>query len=257
MQAFPEGSANMALGGSGPLNSRLNLDRFHGRGEESFSEFAVARRNDTNIINPTDRAPQVHGNETSGLGTSTFLEGAPASRSALQRRESQNQQEMAGGGLSRKKSLAQRLRSRAMSNSRPQQNEPRSPEGRYGSMSDDSPPQLKASSAGGIPRTRFNRENEINPFDNDYQNAYDRKGAQIKSAEMEKNGTSVTFARESPDGGAAVRIVTSEEPSVGGVRPLSRDDADRSPNNANGGGFLNRMRSIKGGRRPRPESKEQ
>ena len=80
MQAFPEGSANMALGGAGPLRSRIDLDKFHGRGEDAFSDYAVTRKADTTIVNPHDRVEPVHGTETDGLGTSTFLDGAPASR---------------------------------------------------------------------------------------------------------------------------------------------------------------------------------
>jgi hypothetical protein len=54
----------------------------------------------------------VHGDETEGLGTSTFLEGTPAARSAIVRRQVEQAQETAEGGLQRKKSLAQRIRQR-------------------------------------------------------------------------------------------------------------------------------------------------
>ena len=78
MEAFPANSANMALGGSGPLNSRIDLDRFHGRGEEAFDTFgSTTRKTDANIIDPTRRGDYVHGAESTGLGTSTFLDGAP------------------------------------------------------------------------------------------------------------------------------------------------------------------------------------
>lgn len=117
MEAFPANSANMALGGAGPLNSRIDLDRFHGRGEEAFDAFASTRKTEPNIIDPTRRGDYVHGAESTGLGTSTFLDGAPASKRDITRRDSEEKgAALAGGGLTRKKSLAQRFR--GMSNNR-------------------------------------------------------------------------------------------------------------------------------------------
>ena len=128
MQAFPKDSANMQLGGSGPNNSRLNLDQFHGRGQDAYNDYSTSavvdetgeslrRPNTTHraqSFNPTDRTEAVHGDLTEGLGTSTFLEGAPASRAAIQRRESENRAAMEAEqqqqGLSRKKSIAQKIR---------------------------------------------------------------------------------------------------------------------------------------------------
>lgn len=246
MQAFPEGSANMALGGSGPLKSQLDLDRFHGRGEESFSEWATTtktkRTAEPAVINPHDRIEQVHGDESYGLGTSTFLEGAPASRSALQRRESEDPGLTSGamaGGLSRKKSLAQRFR--GMSGSRRQGSDARSPDGQYDF--DDGAMQNRATSAGGPARARYAKENETNPFDRDYERAYDQKGAQIRFAEQAN--TSRPRAPSSPKAGALIRTVTA-------------DSTERRPGSNDGekGGFLNRMRSIKGGKRPRPDKSE-
>lgn len=246
MQAFPADSANMALGGAGPLNSRLDLDRFHGRGEEGFSEYAATRKAATNIVDPTSRIEPVHGEESYGLGTSTFLEGAPASKSALQRRDSEDPAyEGGGGGLSRKKSLAQRFRGMSGSRRYPN-NEVRSPDARYpGSSSDmDSPPssapQIKAVSAGGPARAKHNKENEINPFENDYEAAFDKKGTQIRIAEQEKPSNGRPRAPSSPKG--LTRTVTSEGVSRG--RGNSSDEERPS-----GGGFLNRMRSLKGGPR--------
>ncbi|KAI7095296.1 hypothetical protein KC318_g21970, partial [Hortaea werneckii] len=110
------------------------LDKIHGTGVEGFTDYASTRKQDTNIVNPYERFEQVHGDATDGLGTSTFLEGAPASRRDQQRRESEDQDAMfakanmaagsssgannggSGGGLTRKKSLAQRFR--GMSNTR-------------------------------------------------------------------------------------------------------------------------------------------
>lgn len=236
MQAFPEGSANMALGGAGPLNSQLDLDRFHGRGVEGFSDYAATKKAHTNVVDPTSKTEPVHGEESYGLGTSTFLEGAPASKSALQRRDSEDPAYEGGGGLSRKKSLAQRFRGMSGSRRYP-------PNGR--SSSDlDSPPssaqQTKAISAGGPARARYNKENETNPFENDYEAAFDKKGTQIRVAEQERPSGSRQPAPSSPNG--LTRTVTSDGITRG--RGSSNDEERPS-----GGGFLNRMKSLKGGPR--------
>lgn len=252
MQAFPADSANMALGGAGPLNSRLDLDKFHGRGAEGFSEYAATRKAATNVmVDPTSRIEPVHGEESYGLGTSTFLEGAPASRSALQRRDSEEPSGEAtgGGGLSRKKSLAQRFR--GMSTSKRNPGDYRSPEPRYqpGSSDLDAPPstqpQFKAMSAGGPVRATHSKEDEVNPFENDYEDAFERKGTQIRIAEQEKPSR----APSSPNGPSLTRSKTSEASVPTRARGSSNEE-DRP----SGGGFLSRMKSLKGGpRRPRNE----
>ncbi|KAK5110073.1 hypothetical protein LTR62_006318 [Meristemomyces frigidus] len=258
MQAFPEGSANMALGGAGPLRSRIDLDKFHGRGDEGFSDYAVTRKTDTAIISSVHGVEPVHGDETDGLGTSTFLEGAPASRAALQRRESEDPQmdagaTGAGSGLTRKKSLVQRFR--GMSNSRRGGTTAglRSPEARYNNdVFDGSPPTYTSTtangrnlsqSAGGPSRAIYTRENEINPFDNDYDSAFEKKGAQIREQQLEE-----------PSRGL-VRSVTADS---GAVRGSSSNEEERGvqQSSGGGGGFLSRMKSLKGGRRMRVERRE-
>ena len=203
MQAFPEGSANMALGGAGPLHSRLDLDRFHGRGEEGFQDYGNTRKADTaQLINPHDRTEMVHGEESYGLGTSTFLEGAPASKNALQRRESEEQtttQEESFGG------------------------------------------------AGGPARAVYTKENEVNPFDNEYDAAFEKKGTQIKIAEQEKPNIGRARAPSSPRGPSLTRSMTADA----AVRTSGEEEKP------SGGGFLHRMKSLKGGgRRARPERKD-
>jgi hypothetical protein len=273
MQAFPADSANMALGGAGPLRSRIDLDKFHGRGEEGFSEYSSTKKADTAVfINPTDRGEQVHGQETYGLGTSTFLEGAPASKSALQRRESEDQATTTaengfggGGGLSRKKSLAQRLRGMS-TNRRQNSGEMRSPDARYNDNFDISPPrtapgqgngQIKTASAGGPARAKYNKDNEVNPFDNEYDSAFDKKGAQIKIAEQDK--ISVPGRPRAPSSpkvnglNVLARSLTQDGPSAA---PRGSSNEEDRPAPSTGGGLLNRMRSIKGGRRARPERRD-
>ena len=104
MQAFPKDSRNMSLGGSGPNNSKLNLDQIHGTGHEAHIDYNKSRLGDgfgydqrrpnperSAGFNPLDRVEPVHGEESVGLGTSTFLEGAPASRAAIQRRATEDE----------------------------------------------------------------------------------------------------------------------------------------------------------------------
>jgi hypothetical protein len=118
MQAFPKDSANNLIGGSGPVHKNIDFAQFHGRGAEGFTDYstsgAAARPVEpvvyesyagasapiragpgirpgidrTSSFNPTARVEPVHGDESMGLGTSTFLEGAPASQTAIKRRES-------------------------------------------------------------------------------------------------------------------------------------------------------------------------
>ncbi|KAI7290927.1 hypothetical protein KC315_g19759, partial [Hortaea werneckii] len=44
MQAFGADSMNMVLGGSGPLRSKLDLDKIHGTGVEGFTDYASTRK---------------------------------------------------------------------------------------------------------------------------------------------------------------------------------------------------------------------
>ncbi|KAF2176458.1 Pal1-domain-containing protein [Zopfia rhizophila CBS 207.26] len=250
MQAFPVNSANNALGGSGPLNKNIDLEKFHGRGAEGFTDYATSGDIDTFkkrpslegrgvSFNPRERADIIHGEESIGLGTSTFLEGAPASRNAIQRRESENEQAtLQNGGLGRKKSIAQRIR--GISQPRRYEGNPRitSPESRWGvgATAPGSPPDVaqKAQSAGG-----YAKANEKNPFFDDYDDAYEKKGATIKIAESENKG------------GPAVK--SPSPPRNGLTRAMTADSID-SPDAAKPAtGFLSRVKSLKGGKRPRPE----
>lgn len=135
MQAFPEGSLNNTLGGSGPLNAQPDHSAFMGHGsDEAFRDFATSGKSKSSrepvIFDSQARTSLVHGDDSRGLGTSTFLEGTPAARSAIVRRQVEHAQEVAEGGLQRKKSLAQRIRQRT----RPDySNRPMPGHGRYDS----------------------------------------------------------------------------------------------------------------------------
>jgi hypothetical protein len=231
MEAFPLNSANNSLGGSGPLNQKIDLDRIHGRGAEGFTDFAVAET--TEWKKPRVEAEfnakardVIHGEQSHGLGTSTFLEGAPASRKAVEE-DIQVQRAMADSGLGRKKSIAQRFR--GISQPRRQYGDgPRitSPEARYGNVTSPNAPNGGPHSAGVLGQTKAT---ETNPFFDEYNNAYDSKGAAIKATERDGNSP--------PSRNALQRSVTSD--SMGS--PTNEPKAS--------GGFLNRVKSLKGGRR--------
>lgn len=242
MEAFPVGSANNALGGSGPVNKNIDLDTFHGRGANAYADFGAPaaapeyKRPEVErsvSFNPKDRDDIVHGESSFGLGTSTFLEGAPAARSAIQRRESETNNAMAEGGLGRKKSIAQRIR--GISQPRRQFGDPNarimSPEARYGNARSPGSPQVK--SAGGL-----GKADELNPFFDDYNTAYDNKGATIKESENRDPGSSPTAPSRNP----LARAMTADS---------FEQSATAEPKAQSG--FLSRVKSLKGGRRPRPE----
>ncbi|KAJ5950176.1 uncharacterized protein N7479_008589 [Penicillium vulpinum] len=225
MQAFPKGSTNMALGGSGPNNSNIDLNLFHGRMEEGHNDFSTAaRRNaETGVVDPTARVDPIHGPQTMGLGTSTFLDGAPASRSAMARRQSENENNPEpNGGLSRKKSLAQRLRGRAAG------------PGRISSPPDNfspAPPQVSSS------HSTSARANERNPYfeEEEYEEEWDKKGSSI----------------EARLGGGRLRSSSSPKQTTVLERKITNDRPyEESKLNPGSGGFLNRMKSL---RKPKPE----
>ncbi|KAI9812152.1 MAG: hypothetical protein M1827_004818 [Pycnora praestabilis] len=263
MQAFPKGSANNNIGGSGPVNKNPDYNQFHGRGAEGFTDYAASSAGPnayepygakfprpgvgrTESFSATARVDPVHGDESMGLGTSTFLEGAPAAKVAIQRRESESEPNgMGGAGIQRKKSLAQKIRGISNGN-RPnfgpsaRMNTSPEPQFKLGRVGTRSPTELvdrpySPQSAGGI-----RKANETgNSFFNEYDKAYDRKGESIKVAEEEKVGGRAR-APSSPIRGLS-RRVTNDGTGEPESKPM---------------GFLNRVKSLKGGRRPRPERKE-
>ncbi|KAJ5965761.1 hypothetical protein N7481_012475 [Penicillium waksmanii] len=230
MQAFPKNSTNMALGGSGPNNSNIDLNLFHGRMEEGYNDFSTsaAQRTGTETVSfdPRSLVDPIHGSETAGLGTSTFLDGAPASRSAMARRQSENDQGLApSGGLARKKSLAQRLRGKSGT-------------GRMMSPTEPSFPAPAPAAPVGSSQSPSSRNNEPDPYFQDYDEEYDKKAARIQESRLE-------------GGGGRLRSSSSPKQATGLERKSTNDRAsDENKLNAGGGGFLNRMKSL---RKPRVE----
>ena len=237
----------MALGGSGPNNSNIDLAQFHGQGEEGYNDYStsavvdeygdgIKRPNVTTrsaSFHPITRVEPLHGEESMGLGTSTFLEGAPASKAALQRRESDfdEVQSGSGGGLGRKKSLAMKIR--GISNNRVVTGGGRTTSPDFGERRVRTPTSPLRSSQS---------VQDNNPFFKDYDREYDKKGAQIVFAE-EKAGR--TRAPSSP-----------KQRGLGLERKTTSESAGEEPKTA-GGGFLSRVRSLKGGpRKARGERRE-
>jgi hypothetical protein len=174
----------------------------------------------------TTRVEPIHGVESMGLGTSTFLEGTPASRAAIERRQSENEQMFSeNGGLQRKKSLAQKFRG-------------------INRNGNPNPRMISPESAQTSPRTSgpseyTQRINDKNPFFQDYDDAYERKGARIQLAE-EAHSTGRGRAASSPKRSSGLdRRMTNDRP----VAAVGTDEAKNSV------GFMNRMKSL----RKRPE----
>ncbi|KAH7409407.1 Pal1 cell morphology protein-like protein [Cadophora sp. MPI-SDFR-AT-0126] len=244
MQAFPKDSLNNVLGGGGPLNKRPDHATFLGQAdEEAFKDYSkggagangyepydipVARPAGSQPVvqSATTRVEPIHGEETLGLGTSTFLEGAPASRAALQRRESEQTSPTEAGGLGRKKSLAQKIRGI---------NGPRrdfGPSGRITSPEGMYSPELRT--PGG------SKVNETNPFFNEFSKGDDSKKESITIVEPEKTGRA-RAPSSPPRRGFGERL----------ERRVTGDGTDMPPSTSQktGGGFLSRVKSLKGGPR--------
>ncbi|TAQ84653.1 hypothetical protein B7494_g7032 [Chlorociboria aeruginascens] len=243
MQAFPKDSLNNVLGGGGPINKRPDHAIFMGNNNEAFDDYSKGGAGfngyepysngairptpvgpEGNVLSATTRVEPIHGEETLGLGTSTFLEGAPASRTAMQRRESETATPT-DGGLSRKKSLAQKIR--AINTNRREygpSGRVTSPEGVYGATS---PEAIYTPGSANTPGG--SRIHESNPFFNEFTKGDDKKES-ITIVEPERHG--------SPPRRGFERRTTSD----GGV-------GSDQPAKSLGGGFMSRVKSLKGGSR--------
>lgn len=296
MQAFAKDSLNMAIGGSGPVNKDLNFAQFHGRGDEGFTDYSTSGQQRTRPLgepanfepyamtgvparvapgnggvidrassfNPTVQVEKIHGEESMGLGTTTHLEGTPAPRAAIVRRESENDRIPGtgnAGGLGRKRSLAQKIRGISNANRGDRGFKPSgritSPEGVYERTT--TPTGLgEAPGAGGMSKIK-----ETNPFFNNRDDDYEKKGQKIQDAEQRLN------RKDSIGGGedqinVRSRAMSSPKRTINGLmleRRITNDGPTAGSGDANGGsggggGFLSRVKSLKGGKRSRPERRE-
>lgn len=252
MQAFPANSANNMLGGSGPLRSRLDLDRIGGVGPEGYSDYATVGNNEQQgrrkfsfeknrnfsqmAFDPYAKVPVVHGDDSLGLGTSTFLEGTVASRRDIQRQNSEQQtvtlandgsSAAAGGGVTRKKSLVQRIRGMSQTR-RPadlsfnQPNSPTSPARKGSLQSPTFRPARGPQSAGG--RMGAGRVGDSNPFFNDYNDAYEKKGATIKAKDVGASSSGEKPLPMSAESRGRLRAPSSPTMSGRGLRRTVTED---------------------------------
>lgn len=219
MQAFPKDSLNNSLGGAGPLSQQADHSTFMGQGnEEAFRDYSQNTpkvKADGTVFDPVARGDVIHGDESVGLGTSTFLEGTPAARTAIQRDRQEQARDFVEGGLQRKKSLAQRIRRTNRG--------PRDYSGR--TMSPDAYDGKDVASAGSA---------EGNPFFADYDKGEEGFSVRAREGAMSPNSPP---RRGSGSGGPLERRATAD-----GALP-SEEPAKPS-------GLLGRMKSFKGGRRP-------
>ncbi|KKF95505.1 Protein PAL1 [Ceratocystis platani] len=221
MRAFPKNSLNNSMGGSGPLNARPDHQTFMGNNDsDAFNDYSVAAPKadvPDGVFDPTSRGHIIHGDESLGLGSSTFLEGTPAARTIIQQKQAEDAEQIAVEGLKRQKSLAHRLRSVR----RPNRNYPDGFKGATRKPSDAIP---LPSRAGGM--------GENTPFIPEYD-------AEPESLTVRGKGGS-----SSPPqfrGRTMSDDVTSSNATSGG-------------GGGGGGGILSRVKSLKGGRRNRSQT---
>jgi hypothetical protein len=234
MQAFPKDSLNNTIGGAGPLNANPDHALFMGRAnEEAFTDYARGGRfkngysypeskGEAAIFDPVARGSIVHGDESVGLGTSTFLEGTPAARSAIARRQAEQAQDPEGG-LQRKKSLAQRIRH--INKGTRDYSSGRNPETGYGVTSPGNPG--SAATAG----------SESNPFFSEFSKG--EESITVKRRDGTLSPTSPPPRRGSEAGPALERRATTD------ATPTLQE-APAKPS-----GLLGRMKSLKGPRKPK------
>lgn len=232
MSAFAKDSLNNSIGGAGPLNARPDHKRFMGTAdEEAFRDYSrggsMSKKDfkpqaEGTYFDPTSRGDILHGDESLGLGTSTFLEGTPAARTIIQKREAQQAQEFAEGGLQRKKSLAQRIRGVG-----------RAPGGRPSFGEGGRRPTLPDLPA--VPDESTYSDEAISPSD-----------------EFSKEPESITVRGGDSGRGKSPTSPPSRPRVVSGglERRVTADGTEEA--GRQGGGFLSRVKSLKGGsRRPR------
>ena len=279
MQAFAKDSANNVLGGSGPVHRDIDHVQYFGnRGAEAFSDYSTSAV-DVPVDDLDGRQPSgpaadrlrpfdpvarvgVHGDESLGLGTSTFLEGAPAALTAMHRRESEGEATTlrgAGEGMTRKKSLAKKIRS--LNPARPRSHS----HGRHGSLemkpldpwaSSPPPPPPPPPPQGPLltpPPRRPPRPSrtlvdvvtttERDPFSSDLDS--------VQVTSTRTRGPSVTTVEDSRRPGPVRALDGPRRVLERSVTHDSTVPREVTPEPKATTGFLSRVRSLRGGRRPR------
>lgn len=242
MQAFPKDSLNNSLGGAGPLNRNPDHAVFMGNAtDEAFRDYAggvrikngysypVPAAGEAAIFDPVSRGAVVHGDESYGLGTSTFLEGTPAARAAIARRQAEQAQESVEGGIQRKKSLAQRIRhiNKGQRDFTPS-GRMTNPEGAYTRLSPEP-----------IPSGAVSAGPEGNPFFSEFSKG--EESISVRPRDGSRASPSPPRVPRRMSGGALERRANAD----GMVATEEGHHASKTS------GLLGRMKSLKGGRRPR------
>ena len=261
MHAFPAGSANNAVGGSGPLNKNIDMDTFHGRGAEGFTDYAASGGDQVEPFgrkrNSADRDPfnpkgndVIHGAESYGLGTSTFLEGAPASKTDIERRTYEaDVVPTLHHGPARSRSIAQRIR--GLSQPRRQfadNGRFTSPVDRYGVRSPKSPVAYSAGGTATASSRSQGKHDEQNPFFEEYRPSFEKKDVAVRareSAEYTAGEDVITVSRE--------RAMSSPRRQL--ERRVTADESGAHGTDAKPSGFISRVKSLKGGKGKRPEGR--
>lgn len=232
MQAFAKDSANNTIGGSGPLNKRPDHKQFLGQDSHDASTMYAAkpRKEEMELFDPTQRGDFEYGEETLGLGSSTFLEGTPATHAAIVRNQHETAQEAAESGLGRKKSVVQRFKSiKRGGREHGDFGRVTSPESYYTARLPTGGP-LTGGSTG-----------ENNPFFAEFDN---KKEEQI-TVKQRKNSEVMTPLTPPPVHGSSLERRATTDATLDGPAEVHQRHAS--------GGFLSRVRSLKGGRRQKPE----
>ena len=211
-------------------------------------------------FDPLGTVPILHGDESMGLGTSTFLEGTPAARAVIQRREAEMAAEnyeiaaaAGGGGLQRKKSLAQRIRGMNRGPSRDFQSSglPTNSDAVYGSRRSppaDMPWPMPGATSSSLP----GRSGERNPFFEDFEGGKKAAvGVNENSSLLRRTDSNDRTSSASPIPAAAAleRRATTDATLSGQGSEQPRQQATGG---GSSGGLLARVKSLKGGRRPPP-----
>lgn len=152
-EAYQDFSARAPVNGGRAHGGGLGATTMHGQnGSTVTSSIQPASTSSTGsnspqvTWNPAAKETPVHGDLTMGLGSSTFLDGAPASKEAI----AKSSRETTQAGLGRKKSLVQRLKGAASGS--PPVNRPHRPATTHRANSDDvMSPVSRTGSAGPVP----------------------------------------------------------------------------------------------------------
>ncbi|KAI1755867.1 Pal1-domain-containing protein [Xylaria castorea] len=237
MQAFAKDSANNTIGGAGPLNKRPDHKLFMGQEPHDASSMYATRKDpnkprthEMELFDPKQRGDVEYGEETLGLGSSTFLEGTPATRTAIARNQEESAQEAAETGLGRKKSVVQRFKSIKRGPRDYESGRVTSPEAYQGHSPRPSLPSAGISAGMG----------ERNPFFAEFDNK-----AEERINVRRKDSEAMTPLTPPPAHGASLERRSTTDATMDGPAEGQTRQA--------GGGFLSRVKSLKGGRRQRPE----